>query len=185
MIAVDAGLKTVAAQNLHPKVIIGDFDSLELSYLEAYPQVPVVRHQAQKNETDTEIALDWCLHEGGYREIVICNDLQGRVDHSLAIIQNLLALHRKGVLASIQTDAQRLFFLSPQTELDGKKGDLLSLISYSISSAFTSSEGLQYPLHNLIIKQHQSRGISNEFGADRVRIDLLGGEVLAIYSPQP
>lgn len=185
VIAVDAGLKTVATQKLKPKVIIGDFDSLEPRYLKAYPGVPVIRHHPQKNETDTELALDWCLQEGGYQEIVICNDMQGRVDHSLAIIQNLLMLHRKGVSASIQTNAQRLFFLLPQTELYGTKGDLLSLISYSISSAFNSSQGLQYPLNSLIIKQHQSRGISNVFDAERVVIDLLGGEVLAIFSPQP
>lgn len=183
VIAVDAGLKTVCELQLKPKVIIGDFDSLEPHYLAAYSDVQVVRHQTHKNETDTELALDWCLREGGYQKIVICNDLQGRADHYLAIIQNLLSLHRKGLSACIESDRQRLFFLNPQTTISGKQGDLLSLISYSPEAHFKESRGLEYPLNGLVIKQHQSRGISNVFNAREVFLDLQTGDVLAIYSP--
>jgi len=183
IIAVDSGLKTINAQGLLPKVIIGDFDSLDPDLLLEYPQVPVIRHQPRKNETDTELALNWCIRQNVYEGIVICNDMQGRADHYLAIIQNLLALFRQGISACIESEFQRIFFLNGKTLLEGKKGDLISLISYSRAASYIDSEGLEYPLTGLSLMQHQSRGISNVFSSEKVTIDLAEGEVLAIYSP--
>lgn len=184
IIAVDGGLAVAAENSLIPKVLIGDFDSLDQDLLKNYPDIQIIRHQPQKNETDTELALKWCLDSGCYQKIVICNDMQGRVDHSLAIIQNLLELHRKGVDIAIETERQRLFFIREDTTLKGNKGDLISLISYSREARFLRSMGLEYPLEGLVIHQHQSRGISNVFVNDCIEIALAAGEVLAIYSPR-
>lgn len=182
VLAVDAGLEAVAKLKLSPKLIIGDFDSLPIDLLQQFKDVAVHKHEQRKNETDTELALDWCIQQG-YRDIVICNDMQGRFDHSLAIIQNLLNLHRKGICARIESEKQQIFFLTLHTALEGQKGDLLSLLCYGNEAQFKSSSGLEYPLDGLQLYQHQSRGISNVFAQNRIEIELNTGEVLAVYSP--
>lgn len=183
VIAVDKGLEWVHSLGLQPAAIIGDLDSVSASVLSQYAETPLKRHPAEKNETDTELALNWCL-EQNYSKIVILNDMQGRFDHSAALIQNLIKLHRMGVDSYIENEYQRFFFLHQNTRITGQKGDLLSLISYSQESRFAGSTALQYPLNKLCLLQHQSRGISNIFGGDEIEIKLASGLVLAIYTPQ-
>lgn len=183
IIAVDKGLERVHSLGLQPAAIIGDLDSVSPSVLSQYSDILLIRHPVKKNETDTELALHWCL-ERGYGKIVILNDMQGRFDHGAALIQNLIELHRMGIESNIENEYQRFFFLDQNTRIEGQKGDLLSLISYSQKSLFASSTALQYPLNQLCLLQHQSRGISNVFLADEIGIKLESGLVLAIYTPQ-
>ncbi|MCK9556453.1 MAG: thiamine diphosphokinase [Candidatus Cloacimonetes bacterium] len=182
IIAVDGGLQTVFEQKLSPKIIVGDLDSLNPALFNEYPDTPLLRHESRKNATDTELALDWCVTQG-YTRIIICNDMQGRFDHCLAIVQNLLDLHRQGIMAFIESDSQRIFFIRESLTLKGKKGDLLSLVAYSPCVCFIASEGLEYPLKGLRIHQHQSRGISNVFDREEISLKVAEGEVLAIYTP--
>ena len=181
IIAVDKGLEWVHDLHLTPALIIGDLDSLDPKVLALYPDTPLIRHKSEKNETDTELAITWCLSQG-YQKIVICNDMQGRFDHSAAIIQNLITGHQKGISIHIESDVQSFFFLGPETTISARPGDLLSLISYSETSHFTSSTALQYPLRDLVLHQHQSRGISNVLLADKSLILLESGLVLAIVT---
>ena len=92
LIAVDKGIKQIDALGLDPYILIGDLDSIEPEMLEKYSHIPFHRHPTEKNETDTELALDWCLQQECYSEIIICNDMQGRFDHALAIAINLLKI---------------------------------------------------------------------------------------------
>ncbi len=183
VVAVDKGLETVFRQNRTANAIIGDLDSLDPQILQHFQKVPLIRHQTEKNETDTELALLWCMQQD-FSELIICNDLLGRVDHALALIQNLLLLKRRypKVQAGIESENQRLFFLDPETNLEGRPGQLLSLISCTENAVFTGSQGLKYPLANLTLHNHLSRGISNEFCAQKVSIAKLSGDVLAILS---
>ena len=181
VIAVDAGLKIVHQLGLTPACMIGDFDSLEPEMLEHYPEVPVIRHKAQKNETDTELALQYCL-EQGYREILICNDMQGRFDHAMGLLQNLLYIHLQGCKGCIESSNQRLFFLDNDSRIATRQQALLSLIPFGGDAEFHSSVNLAYPLENLYIPAHQSRGISNVCLSEEVQIRLKRGSVLAILT---
>lgn len=181
IIAVDKGLEKVHLLRMNPALIIGDLDSLDTNILKLYPDVPLVRHQSEKNETDTELAITWCIKQN-YQKIVICNDMQGRFDHSAAIIQNLIAAHKQGIDIRVESERQSFFFLNPETSISAQAGDLLSLISYSKESHFSGSTALKYPLTDLILHQHQSRGISNVLLAVQSDIQLKSGLVLAIVT---
>lgn len=181
IIAVDKGLEWVHHLGLIPALIIGDLDSLDPQVLALYPDTPLIRHRSEKNETDTELAIIWCMSQG-YEKIIVCNDMQGRFDHSAAIIQNLITGHQAGIDIRIETETQSCFFLKPETQIAAQEGDLLSLISYSESSHFIGSTALKYPLTDLTLHQHQSRGISNVHLADKSVIRLESGLVLAIVT---
>ncbi|MCB5270879.1 MAG: thiamine diphosphokinase [Candidatus Cloacimonetes bacterium] len=179
--AVDKGLEWVHRLGLTPALIIGDLDSLDPKVLALYPDTPLIRYKSEKNETDTELAITWCLSQG-YQKIIICNDMQGRFDHSAALIQNLIMGHQQGLSIRIESESQSCFFLEPETTIQARPGDLLSLISYSETSHFASSTALQYPLTDLVLHQQQSRGISNVLLADKCLIKLDSGLVLAVVT---
>jgi thiamine pyrophosphokinase len=181
IIAVDKGLEYAHNLGLSPTLIIGDLDSLDPKILALYPDSPLIRHKSEKNETDTELAITWCLSQG-YQKIVICNDMQGRFDHSAAIVQNLIMAHQEGIDIRIESELQSCFFLGPETTISAQAGDLLSLISYSEASYFISSTALKYSLTDLVLHQHQSRGISNVLLADKSIIKLKSGLVLAVVT---
>ncbi len=182
IIAVDNGLQRIHELSLTPTIIIGDMDSVDPALLKQYAYVPMLKHPAAKKETDTELALLWCRQQGLYYKITICNDMQGRFDHALAIVQNLLMLKGEQALVCIETNTQTLYLLEQTTTLDGMKGQTLSLVPLSEMVEFISSGGLKFPLDGLQILQHQSRGISNEINADKAEIIMLAGEALAIIT---
>jgi len=183
IIAVDKGLETVIQLGLQPDIIIGDLDSLSVELLSQYPKVPLLRHPSEKNETDTELALLWGV-EQGFTELIVCNDLAGRFDHALALVQNLLLLKvtSPAIQTRIESQNQLLFMLDQQTEFLGKQGSLLSLIALQVNAEFADSKGLKYPLQGLQLSPQLSRGISNEIISPQAEIDLTTGLVLAILT---
>ncbi len=185
VIAVDAGLIVVDLLGLKPTIIIGDLDSADRQLLLKYNNTPKLTHPTEKNETDTELAINWCLKQDKIDEIIVCNDMQGRFDHALGLVQNLLMLHKKrGKKPAIHIESadQQVFILPIQMNFHNKQGQLISLISLSPKGQFLSSQGLKYPLDGLILRQSQSRGISNEFSSDHAEIILLKGDVLALIT---
>lgn len=181
LVAADGGLERMAALELIPDVIIGDMDTASGELVERYRGVPVLRHPAAKNETDSELAVLWCL-EGNVGEIVICNGLEGRFDHSCALLQNLAFIHGKGARGRIESEGQLLFFLNSETDLGVWKGCLLSLLAWTDEAKFSSSEGLEYPLENVVLSRLRPRGMSNRVLSGEARIKLLSGLVLAILT---
>jgi thiamine pyrophosphokinase len=182
--AVDHGLQKIRSLGLMPSYIIGDFDSLDPTLLQEYQSTPIIRHKTEKNETDTELALQFCVESGKYDKILICNDMQGRFDHALAIVQNLYWLHGLGMKAQIECADQRIFFLDKHSVFEVPEGTLLSLIPWTNDAFFDYSVGLAYPLDLLNISKHQSRGISNVCVSTEIEIALGSGTVLAILSYQ-
>jgi thiamine pyrophosphokinase len=84
-VAADSGLEAAEAAGLRPDWIIGDMDSLDdAARLDKYPSGSVIRHAADKDYTDTELALS-LLREKGRDEAWLLGGGGGRVDHLFAI----------------------------------------------------------------------------------------------------
>ncbi len=182
LIAVDSGLAMMEDLGLSPHLIIGDLDSAnELAIGRDYPGVPVLRYPTAKNETDTELAVLWCLQQG-IGEIVICNDLQGRFDHALALVQNLLLARDKGVYCRIESANQVVLLLDRETALPYPAGSMLSLIALSEKAEFEDSTGLDYAMSGVMLYSHLSRGISNRINNLPAIVRLRGGKVLAVLT---
>jgi len=79
VIACDAGVGHALSAGIRPDLLVGDFDT----YKEALPEgIPVLRAPAEKDDTDTMMAVRYAL-ERGYDSIRICAALGGRLDHSI------------------------------------------------------------------------------------------------------
>ncbi|MCB5225056.1 MAG: thiamine diphosphokinase [Candidatus Cloacimonadaceae bacterium] len=181
LVAVDAGLTRLHELGLTPSIIIGDMDSAEPELLKQYPPDLTQLFPTKKNETDTELALLWGI-EAGADEFIIVNGLEGRFDHSLALIHNLDFLHAKGLPARIESAFQRVWFLSGDAKISGCRGCTLSLMPWCETVKFQGSKGLAYPLQGISLHPGQTRGLSNIIEEDEAFIGLDSGQILAILT---
>lgn len=179
LIAVDGGLDLLESLGRKPALVIGDLDSLDTSMIPS--GTPILRYEREKNETDMELALAWALDQG-YREIIICNDLGGRFDHALGLIQNLELFSSEEINLRIESRDQVVFMLRQHNLLLFPRGSLLSLIARSSEAKLQSSRGLYYSLEGLTLYPDYSRGISNHFTEDHAVIELVSGSILAVLT---
>ncbi|WP_461245800.1 thiamine diphosphokinase [Treponema sp. R6D11] len=85
IIAADSGLMAALNADVNPDWVIGDMDSLEdQSCLSAVPPERVIRHQHEKDFTDTELAF-LLAEEKGCDDIWILGGGGGRIDHLFGI----------------------------------------------------------------------------------------------------
>ncbi|MDR2143290.1 MAG: thiamine pyrophosphokinase [Treponema sp.] len=82
--AADSGLIAAEAAGVRPDWIIGDMDSVAGGRLAAYGPERVLRYPADKDYTDTELAVS-LLREKGSARIWIIGGGGGRIDHLFAI----------------------------------------------------------------------------------------------------
>jgi len=184
IIAVDGGLKRCLELHLSPDVLIGDFDSVETSnLLRLKPSCQRITYPRIKDETDTQLAVQYCIQEE-YREIIICNDLGGRFDHSLALIQNLMQAQQNGLKASIISSTQMMFVPVNEAKTSYRVNSLLSIIALSETVEFVSSQGLKFPLNDVTLYNWQSRGISNVVTEPKQEIRFKQGQALIIVTPK-
>lgn len=181
IIAIDGGLLPVQRLGLQPQLIIGDMDSVEIALLEQYSATPRLEHPRKKDETDTELAVCWCM-EQCVGEIIICNDLGGRFDHALGVIQNMLLAHRRGVYCRVESASQVALFISGEWHCGGFQGWGLSLIAWESEARFSVSRGLEYPVDALYMRAEQSMGISNSVISPDAYIVVEQGVVLAVLT---
>ena len=89
-VAVDGGYGFFRRSGLTVDLLIGDFDSLKRLPRRLSPKTVVARFPVDKDKTDTELALDYCLNHG-LSQIDLVQPSLGDPDHFLA---NLFSLTR-------------------------------------------------------------------------------------------
>ena len=107
VIAVDSGLERVRVLGLKPDLIIGDMDSVEPELLQLHPNTTQLRHPADKNETDTELAIHYAL-DAGASEIVLLGAVGDRLDHTLANVLLLAMPELERVPATLIAGSNQL-----------------------------------------------------------------------------
>lgn len=186
LIAVDSGAEQLFVRGLTADYFLGDFDSLKPEYLlrieEEYAD-RIVRFPAVKNETDSELALNFAL-EFNPAKVMIYGATGSRIDHIFANINILLHAEYQGVKAIIYDANNRIQLLLPGRELIINQAgySYLSLLAFADEVEFIQAEGLKYPLVGLRLKQGYSRGLSNELTGDQAKITTSSGVLLVIES---
>lgn len=181
VIAADGGLEHACTLGLKVGVAVGDFDSASPSAVAAAEETGtrVVRHPADKDATDLELALDAAAAMSPERILVLAGG-GGRLDHQLATLL-LLGSHR---YARSQVDAfvgsARVHVIHGERTLEGSHGELVTLLALHGPAEGVRTDGLTYPLRGETLEAGSSRGVSNVFAADTARISLERGVLLAI-----
>ena len=139
VIACDRGYRYCAGLGLQPDLFIGDFDSYDGA---VDPAVPVERLQPEKDDTDTGHAIRHALDQG-YRTLILVCALGGRLDHTLANIQNAASAAAEGANVTILDEREEITFLTGGTLRLPKQDVHDALTRYEFAAA---AEGEDYVL---------------------------------------
>lgn len=186
VLGVDKGCEYLHALNEVPDVLLGDFDSIDDKgkYRFLWPDAELLEYSSEKDQTDSEIALEW-LSSKPIDHIVIIGGLGGRVDHMLANLHRLCHLPA-GVKVSFIGHGNIVVFLQGPTQenLSVKQYpyQYISLIPLSQKVLKVDIEGVKYPLVNKTLNFGTTLGISNELKEDFAVIRFEKGKLLLINS---
>jgi thiamine pyrophosphokinase len=192
VVAADGGARHAARLGLKIDRWVGDGDSIGpdgLAALEA-AGVPVDRSSPDKDQSDTELAVMAAVMHGA-DEIVILGAFGGpRLDHALA---NLSLLTSPGLdridLRIVAADVRVRLIRVPaaggsvRVELEGRAGDLVTLLPVGGDAGGVRTEGLRFPLHGETLVLGRTRGLSNVRTAPVASVELRTGRLLVIESP--
>lgn len=183
IIGCDGGARHLSAAGLRPHVLLGDFDSIPAGLLEqAAPDTEILSFPPEKDYTDSQLAVDTALARGA-KLIDLFGATGSRLDHTLSNIFLLLYIKEHGACGRILDENHCLFLADPETTyIEGAPGQLLSLLALTDPVTGVTLSGLQYPLHNAVLRPSQSIGISNVFTAQQAAVSKTDGELLIILA---
>jgi thiamine pyrophosphokinase len=183
IIAADGGAAHCRTLGVTPDVIIGDMDSLseEDQQYWAAQDVPFIRHDRRKDETDLELALlyarDLCVNEA-----LVLGALGGRWDQTFA---NLLlpVYHRLvGLDVTFWHTGTWIYVIGQSRTIRGKTGQTVSLIPVGGDASSVTTTGLEWPLTNETLYLGGSRGVSNLLLGESAQINVEEGTLLCFIS---
>jgi thiamine pyrophosphokinase len=184
VIAADGGASTALALGYVPAFVVGDLDSLDRQTREELQGLGsrIVQAPAEKDETDTELAIEVALKQGANR-ITLLGTLGGsRFEHTIANLL-LLAAYPDTPIDLVDGNARGWLLRGPgAARITGKEGDLLSLFPLLASAEGVCTEGLYYPLSAETLRFGRPRGISNVFLGTEARVSLTEGLLLIVHT---
>ncbi len=180
LIAADGGWSNAELLGVTPAVLMGDLDSL--GDKKVPNGVEIYRVPAEKDLTDTQLAVEFALQKG-VRDLVIVGGLSGRLDHTLsnlAILEHLEALR---VHAVINDGFNRARFIRNNSTLIPRGSyTYLSLIAADPVCKGVEIDGVKYPLKNAKLKRDHQYAVSNELTGNCAFIAVKKGGLYIIES---
>jgi thiamine pyrophosphokinase len=182
--AADGGAALLDGLGRVPDRIIGDLDSISGELLDRLSAdgVDVDRHPADKDASDTELAIEAAI-EAGASEIVLLGATGGeRLDHELANVLLLAdpALAGRDVRIVRGAATVRVLRGGARLALAGGIGDLVSILPIGGDATGVSVDGLRWPLRSATLRVGRSRGLSNEVVATPASVSLERGTLLVV-----
>ena len=183
-IAADSGAAEALRYGCTPRIVVGDFDSLDGMLLEDLgKRVSEIRRAAvEKDETDTELAIQIAIDEGATR-ITLVGALGGaRFDHTMANI--LLLAGFDAVPITLVDGPSRCWLLRGpgSSAIDGQVGDVISLLPLTGDASGIRTRGLYYPLKGETLSFGKPRGVSNVLTGEHAEVAVESGMLLVIYT---
>lgn len=173
VLAADAGYEICKREGIEPDLLLGDFDSMEQPEdFQRVRRVPV-----EKDDTDTMLAVKTAL-ENGCDTIYIYGGTGGkRLDHTLANLQTLLYLRRRGARGYLY-DNDFLW-----TVIENESFSVQKEVEWGLFSAFCLGDraegidevGFQYPLSGAVLTPDFPVGVSNHILEETATITVRKG----------
>lgn len=182
LIAADGGALLCSRWGLLPELVVGDLDSLGVDRADELARrgARVMAYPADKDESDTEIAVSVALERGAI-DIVLLAALGGeRLDHEIANILLVAGPRSRGRLRAVRGDTTvRSLHSRSRLVLDGSPGDIVTLMPLGDAGGVTT-EGLRYTLRDEPLRAGAARGLSNVIERAGASIALDAGVLIVI-----
>jgi thiamine pyrophosphokinase len=185
ILCADSGLLQAYKAGLVPHAVIGDMDSLDEAGFErkSMPEdILWIKAPREKDETDTALCMEYALTQG-CDEIVIVGGLGGRLDHTLANLQNMVGFSHQGVLVRLLDQNNSVHIITDNTlHLSPQPDYAVSVLSWTPVSSGVTLTGMAYPLTNATLTHDFPLGVSNEITGSAATVQVRHGTLLVIYS---
>ena len=181
IICADGGAAHLRRFEIDPTILLGDFDSISDSDYKYFQEhgVEIVKFPAEKDMTDTEIAVELAM-ERGCDSIVIIGGVGTRLDHSLSNIFLLKRMLDKDVKGIVANEFNEITLISDRIRIKREVGIKVSLLPVSEKVCGVTTKGLYYPLKDADIEIGSTWGVSNEFVDDMAEVTINKGLLLVI-----
>ena len=179
VIAADGGYRLAAEVFGAPDLLVGDFDSID-----ALPVgIPIVRHPAEKDDTDLALAAEEAIARGA-TELYIYSALGGRLDHTVANLQLLASLAARGIRATLfGADGMAVTALTAgQCAAFTPRRGTFSVFAFGGRAEGVTLSGVKYSLSDATLTPDRPLGVSNEFVGVAASVTVGKGTILLFYS---
>jgi thiamine pyrophosphokinase len=179
VVAADSGLLHAAPLKIAPELWVGDFDSAEPEWLDAYEDMERVVYSSDKDNTDGEIAIHEALKRGA-TSLVLAGAFGGpRTDHAFLHLALAIQLAERGVPALLTSGTQEGSVVAHGgREYDYAPGTTFSILGFSELRGLTV-EGAKWPLDDVVVPFGSSLTISNVVKSELV-VRLREGRALLV-----
>ncbi len=184
IVAADGGVRVAAHYGLRVATVIGDMDSLPADDLAALAAqgTQIIRHPAEKDETDLELALIWAV-EHGATWLRVIGATGGRLDQILSNIYLLALPSLDSCDVQLVAGKQAAWLARPgETVIQGAPGDTVSLIPLNGVVSGVVTTDLYYPLNDEDLFFGPARGVSNVMTTTQALIRVRSGVLLVVQT---
>jgi len=182
LIGVDDGAKNILNLGLTPKVVVGDFDSLNQKIITQLTQkrVRLIKYPKDKDFTDSQIALDFAVKQK-IKRVIFVGLTGNRLDHVLTNLFFIVHPRYRHLDISFLDNKQSIYIVKKSLVLTGHKNDRISLIPLfnNVTGIITSS--LKFLLNNETLYLGDSRGINNVMTGSTANITIKTGLLMIIH----
>ena len=183
IVCADNGMRHARHLGMRPHLIIGDFDSCSQEDRAYFVSegVEMVQVPAEKDETDTELALLYALQRGA-TEIDVYGGLGSRMDHSMANMQLVYRLLQQGVPVTLYSGKNQFQLVKDCVTLYGEAGKLVSMMPFSACATGVTTTGLAYEVTDITLSLGDAFGVSNYMLGKKATITLKSGIIAVLLS---
>ncbi|MGL4799081.1 MAG: thiamine diphosphokinase [Cellulosilyticaceae bacterium] len=183
VVCADNGMHHARKLQIVPHEIVGDFDSCHESDLAYFREAGThaVQVPAEKDETDTQLAIEKAIEKGA-TQIDVYGGVGSRMDHSMANMQLLYKYMKQGVEVVLYNHKNTIRLVQKEVRLQGKAGDLVSLMPFSEEVTGITTRGLAYGLCKGRLALGDAVGVSNYMLTNEAEIELEKGLLLVFQT---
>jgi thiamine pyrophosphokinase len=187
LIGADGGALRTDRLGRRPDIVVGDGDSLGPAAIERLRAdgIEIRLVPVEKDQSDTELAVTTAIEMGAMRLTVLGAFGGRRFDHALANVAllGLPALHGRPIVLLDERTRVRLLTGPASLELEGRQGDVVSLLPFGADVEGVVTRGLRYPLRNEPLEAGPARGLSNVRAETAAGVTIRSGRLLVVESP--
>jgi thiamine pyrophosphokinase len=180
-IVADGAARRARELDIIPDWVVGDMDSineLDRRFMED-AGVSFELHPAEKDSTDTQIALELAERAGG-REIEVWGGTGSRLDHNLSNIFSASSFLERGIDIVFESPDLSVYFVKKQLFVPGAPGDTVSLIALGSRVSGVDLSGFKYPLDKATLEANWQWAVSNIITGENPVVRLESG-ILAVF----
>lgn len=182
VIAADSGYDHALRLGLAVDVLVGDMDSISPEGLAHAMDsgAEIVRHDADKDHTDLDLAMAAAIGRGA-RHIDVHGAEDGRMGHLIGVVLGLTSEAWAGVDVRwhVASGEVRVLRSGMDMTVGAHAGDLVSIVPVGDIDGI-SATGTRWPLDRDAMPAGSTRGLSNEIVDPPARLSLDRGVALVI-----